>query len=281
MGDIEEDRIYADTLGKTDVYVASELGVAEVSVSNDRIGQFRLAHRCHARDVAAEGTRVLVATDEDVLAIETGGDELAVESLGFGPAVAVGVAETPLVAGPDGTVARESDGEWHTIGTVDEPRAIDGQLLASGAGVFRVGETLEHVGLDDAHDVVGVGTPYAATAEGLYRLGPGWDSEIEGDFRVVSAVDGQAHAATADALYAREDGDWHERDVPTTEPLVDVSYVTDWSDGADQRTGRGVVAVTASGTVLVDPVAAKDGASGWRSRSLGLPATTAMAIPEQ
>jgi hypothetical protein len=270
MGDIEEDRIYADTLGKTDLFVATGLGVAEVSVSNDRIGQFSLAHRCSARDIAADGTRLLVATDEDVLAIETAGDELTVESLEFGPAVAVGVADAPLAGRPDGTVARYTDG-WEPLGTVETIRAIDGDLVASADGVFRVGQTLKHVGLDDAYDVVSRETPYAATSAGLYRLGPGWTRDLDGDFRVVTDGGQQAHAATADALYVREDGAWDRREIPTTEPIVDVGYVAD----------GGIVAVTASGTCLVDPVAAKDGASGWRSRSLGLPETTALAVPEQ
>lgn len=269
MGDIEEDRIYADTLGKTDLYVATGLGVAEVSVSNDRIGQFSLTHRCRARDVAADGTRVLVATDEDVLAIDP--THSTVERLDFGPAVAVGVADAPLAAAPDGTVARARVDGWEPLGTVESVRAIDGDLVASPEGVFRVGETLDHVGLDDVFDVVGRETPYAATGAGLYRLGPGWTRDIEGDFRVVSAAGEQAHAATTDALYTREDGSWRERDVPTTESIVDVGYIKD----------GGVVAITASGTCLVDPVAAKDGASGWRSRSLGLPETAALAVPDQ
>jgi len=271
MGDIEEDRIYADTLGKTDLYVATGLGVAEVSVSNDRIGQFSLAHRCNARDVAVDGTRVLAATDEDVLAIETSGPELTVESLDFGPAVSVGVADAPLAAAPDGTVERAREDGWEPLGTAETVRAIDGDLVASSDGVFRAGETLERVGLDDAFDVVGSETPYAATGEGLYRLGPGWTRDLDGDFRMVSAADEQAHAATADALYTREGGSWREREVPTTESIVDIVYVAD----------GGVVGITASGTCLVDPVAAKDGASGWRSRSLGLPETTALAVPEQ
>lgn len=271
MGDMEEDRVYADTLGKTDLYVATGLGVAEVSVSNDRIGQFSLAHRCTARDVAPDGTRVLVATDADVLAIETSSDDLTATSLEFGPAVAVGVDDAPLAAAPDGTIARYTDGEWVDLGTVEGPRAIDGPLIGSEAGVFRVDDGLDHVGLDDVADVVGTETPYAATGAGLYRLGPGWTRDVDGDFRFVTGSGSQAHAGTADALYTREDGTWRERAVPTDEQLVDVGYVAD----------GGVVAVTAAGTCLVDPVAAKDGASGWRSRSLGLAETAALAVPEQ
>ncbi|MEF8825848.1 MAG: hypothetical protein V5A27_05835 [Halapricum sp.] len=286
MGDIEEDRIYADTLGKTDVYVAADLGVAEVSVSNDRIGHFSLAHRCSARDIAADGTGLLVATDEDVLAIEPG-DEPTVESLGFGPAVAVGVADAPLAAGPDGTVARSDDDGWTELGTVADPRAIDGPLIAAEEGVFRVTDGLEHVGLDDAYDVVGGSTPYAATGNGLYRLGPGWTRELDGSFRVVTAEGSRAHAATASELYVQGDREWHERVLSTDEALVDIGYVAkERTDGeskasVDSHSDGGTVAVTGSGTVLVDPAAAKDGVSGWRSRSLGLTETTAMAVPDQ
>lgn len=271
MGELEEDRIYADTLGKTDVYVVAGIGVVEVSVSNDRIGRFSLAHRCEARDIAADGTGLVVATDEDVLAIEPTAEEPAVERLEFGPAVAVGVADAPLAAAPDGTVARATADGWTDLGTVTGPRAIDGPLIATADGVVRVGEDLEHVGLDDVRDVVGGPTPYAATAEGLYRLGPGWTRELEADTSVVAAEDSQVHAVTADGLVAKSDDGWHEREVPTDDPLVDVGYVAD----------GGVVAVTDTGRFLVDPAAAKDGASGWRSRALGLEGTAGFAIPEQ
>ncbi|MCU4719513.1 HVO_0234 family beta-propeller protein [Halapricum hydrolyticum] len=271
MGELEEDRIYADTLGKTDVYVAAGLGVVEVSVSNDRIGQFSLYHRCAARDIAADGTDLLVATDEDVLAIDPAGDEPVVEQLGFGPAVAVGGGDAPLAAAPDGTVARATAEGWTELGTVTEPRAIDGPLIATADGVVRVDDGLEHVGLDDVRDVVGGPTPYAATANGLYRLGPGWTRELDAATSVVAAEDSRVHAVTADGLFVTEGDGWRERETPTDEPLVDVGYIAD----------GGVVAVTATGRFLVDPAAAKDGASGWRTRALGLAETTGFAIPAQ
>ncbi|QSG16202.1 HVO_0234 family beta-propeller protein [Halapricum desulfuricans] len=271
MGELEEDRIYADTLGKTDVYVAAGLGVVEVSVSNDRIGQFKLHHRCTARDIAAYGTDLLVATDEDVLAIDPADDEPTVESLGFGPAVAVGGGDAPLAAAPDGTVARATDEGWTELGTVPEPRAIDWPLVATADGVFRADGSLEHVGLDDARDVVGGPTPYAGTTDGLYRLGPGWTRELDADTSVVAAADSRAHAVTADGLFETAGEGWRERETPTDEPIVDVGYIAD----------GGVVAITGAGRFLVDPAAAKDGASGWRSRALGLDETAGFAIPEQ
>ncbi|QSG10568.1 Uncharacterized protein HSBGL_0127 [Halapricum desulfuricans] len=271
MGELEEDRIYADTLGKTDVYVAAGLGVVEVSVSNDRIGQFSLAHRCPARDIAADGTDLLVATDEDVLAIDPTGDELTVERLSFGPAVAVGGADAPLAAAPDGTVARRTDGGWTELGAVSEPRAIDGPLVATADGVVRAGDGLEYVGLRDARDVLGGPTPYAATADGLYRLGPGWTHELETESFVVAADGDRVHAVTSEGLLVDAGDGWREREVPTDERLVDVGYIAD----------GGVIAVTETGRFLVDPVAAKDGASGWRSRALGLDGTAGFAVPDR
>ncbi|MEF8827053.1 MAG: hypothetical protein V5A27_12060, partial [Halapricum sp.] len=189
--------------------------------------------------------------------------------------------------GPDGTVARSDDDGWTELGTVADPRSIDGPLIATREGVFRVTDGLEHVGLDDAYDVVGGSTPYAATGNGLYRLGPGWTRELDGSFRVVTAEGSRAHAATGSELYVQSDGEWHERALPTDEAIVDIGYVAEEkTDGEsevslDPQSDGGTVAVTGSGTVLVDPAAAKDGVSGWRSRSLGLTETTAMAVPDQ
>lgn len=270
MGEMAEDRIYADRLGKTDVFVATGLGVAVVSVSNDRIGQFSLQHRCTARDLAADGDRLLVATEEEVLIGH--GDEY--EATGFGPAVAVGGGRDdsgPVAAGLDGTIARRQDEEWVTLGEVDDPRAFAGDLLAAADGVFRVDDGLDHVGLDDARDVAADGAPLVATGDGCYRLGPGWTRDIEGEFRVVAAAQSRSHAATDETLYERTGGEWAERTVPVDEPLADLVAVAD----------GGVVAVTTDGTCLVDPVAAKDGAEGWRHRSLGLPDVAALAVLDE
>lgn len=265
MGEMAADRVYAERLGKTDVFVATGLGVAVVSVSNDRIGQFSLEHRCTAHDIAAHGDRLLVATDEDVL-FRSGGDY---QPTGFGPAVAVGGTATEhIAAGPDGRVARYDDGEWESLGEVDSPRAVAGDLLAAADGVFQIRDGVAHVGLDDARDVAVDGAPLAATGDGCYRLGPGWTRDIDGEFRVVAADDERAHAATDETLYERSDGEWAERSVPVEEPLADLVSTP----------GGGVVAVTTQGTCLVDPVAAKDGAEGWRHRSLGLPDVSALAV---
>jgi len=290
MGDMADDRIYADRLGKTDIFVATRLGVAVVSVSNDRIGQYSLRERCTARDIAAGGGKVLAATDKDVLlAVDPDG---AFEPTGFGPAVAVGVADRPVAAAPDGTVAA-FDGAWQTLGNAGAVRAIDGDLLAAADGVYRVdtgagdgaSPGLDLVGLDDARDVSTAGTPLAATGKGLYRLGPGWTTDLTGSFAVVAGDGRRNHAATATALYERPapGTEWHERVSPADDPLVDVGYVRDDEEPTigQRAPDGGLVAVTETGRFLVDPVASKDGAAGWRSRLLGLPGVAALAVPRQ
>ncbi|WP_424016832.1 HVO_0234 family beta-propeller protein [Halorientalis pallida] len=256
---LDEKRVYGEKTGTTELYVAADLGVAVVAVSADIVGEFSLAHRCTARDVAAGPDSLAVATDEDVLESADGG----YAETGFGPAVAVGFDDDDvLAAGPDGTVARREAGgdEWTTLGTVEDVRAIDGDLLASAAGVYRVGDGLDHVGLADARDVATGGTPLAATDDGLYYLGPGWATGMDGAFTAVASSPERGHAATADALYEGDGEDWRECEVPTGESVVAVTH------------GTGTYAVTAQGTVLVNA------GDGWRSRALGLPGVSGLAV---
>ncbi|SDG26769.1 HVO_0234 family beta-propeller protein [Halorientalis regularis] len=255
---LDEKRVYGEKTGTTELYVAADLGVAVVAVSADIVGEFSLAHRCTARDVAAGPDSLAVATDEDVLESADGG----YEPTDFGPAVAVGFdGDDLLAAGPDGAVARrERGGDWTTLGTVEDVRAIDGDLLATAGGVYRVGDGLDHVGLADARDVATGGTPLAATDGGLYYLGPGWAKGIEGEFTAVASSPERGHAATADALYEGDGEDWHECEVPTDESVVGVTH------------GTGTYAVTDQGTALVNA------GDGWRSRALGLPGVSAVAV---
>jgi hypothetical protein len=259
MDDIDEKRVYADRTGAATVLVASERGVVAASLSGDRVGEFRLDHRATARDVAADGTRRAVATDEDVLA---GG----YEPTGFGPAVAVGFDGDGdlLAAGPDGRVARLDGGEWTTLGHVETPRAVDGGMVAAADGVWTVRADLAHVGLADVRDVHGGGTPLAATAGGLYSLGNGWMLERDGGFDVVSADAGgdRAHAVGDAGTVARESlGEW--RPVETPADPVDVGYTAD-----------ATVAVTETGTLLADA------GEGWRTRELGVGGVAALAVRE-
>ncbi|WP_435067893.1 HVO_0234 family beta-propeller protein [Haloplanus sp. C73] len=255
--EIDEKRVYADRTGAETVLIAAEQGVVIASLSGDRVGEFGLEHRTAARDVAAAGNRRAIATAEDVLV----GDD---EPTDFGPAVTVGFdGEALLAAGPDGRVARLDD-EWATLGTVTDPRAIDGGMVAADSGVHQVvDDGLRNVGLGDVRDVHGRGMPLAATGNGLYRLGNGWMDDAEGAFDAVSvAADDRAHAAGDDGLFERERvGSWHPVDVPTDARLADVAH-----------TDAATVAVTETGTLLADA------GDGWRTQELGVTGVAGVAV---
>ncbi|MFC7172447.1 hypothetical protein ACFQL0_01775 [Haloplanus litoreus] len=149
---IDEKRVYADRTGAVAVLVAAEQGLVVASLSADLVGEFGLDHRAPVRDVAAAGNRRVVATAEDVL-VGT------YDPTDFGPAVAVGFDHggAPVAAGPDGRVARLDDG-WTTLGTVEDPRAVDGGMIAAADGVHRiVDDGLRDVGLSAVADVHGRG----------------------------------------------------------------------------------------------------------------------------
>ena len=280
MSSIDEKRVYAGQSGAVTAYVAADLGVAAVSVSDDIVGEFSLVERCTARDVAATARGVAVAADDGVLLGDgrTFGSARSDSGASFGPATAVTGLVGDVVAGDDdGRVARY-DGEWTSLGACGAVRALDGGLVAAADGVYRVtGDSLAAVGLDDVRDIASAGAPHAATPDGLFRLGNGWMDAVAGDFRVVDAAtapgadggsgadaDGAsaiaAHAATADTFYEQSGGDWRERDLPVEERVAGVAY------------GPGVVlAVTDAGTILADA------GDGFRHRALGLPGTRAVA----
>lgn len=259
MDDIEEKRVYDARTGSRDAYVATAEGLARVAVSGDRTGGFELVHREAARDVAARSSpdgrngALAVATAADVLVGR------GLEPTGFGPAVAVGFDGEAVAAGPAGRVARLVDGEWRETGRITDVRAVEGGLVAAADGVRRTDGT--QVGLDDARDVAAAG-PFAATGEGLYRLGNGWISVRDGVFEVVAADGQRAHAATADALYGRTGDGWDAVEVPVDAPVADVAY------------GDGVYAVTATGQFL----ASGDGRRAWRHSPLGLSGVAALAV---
>lgn len=290
MPTIDEKRVYGDRAGKTELYVATSVGVVAVSVSGGRIGGFGVDHRCVARDVATaegEGERGLaVATDEDVLlrgrtdegetGAGDGGVNEAYEPTGFGPAVAVGAdGDGWLAADEDGGVARydAAAGEWTTLGRAgeggggEEVRAIHGPLVAASDGVYRVADgLLAYTGLDDARDVAG-GVPLAATAEGLYSLGNGWMDELDGSFRAVVADGARAHAAAVEAIYARNPdgggeggdgsgggGEWTAVELPTDELVVDFAYG-----------GGATFALTEAGTLFVNADGLRADADGDES----------------
>jgi len=263
---LDEKRMYGDRREETIAYLACEMGVARVALSDDQIGRFGLEHRCSARDVAGADGQLAVATDEDVLL----GADGSFTPADFGSAVAVGVDRSVIAAGPDGTVACLDGDDWTTLGTLEDVRAIDGDLLATADGVYRVeDDDLLALGLDDARDVASAG-PLAGTGSGLFGRDDGWRLAVEGDAPVVACEQDpsppRGHAVVDDDLLERVDGTWRPAD-PPVQGVVDVAY-----DAA-------TVAVTGAGTVLIDPVAAKDGTPEWRSRSLGLAGVASVAVP--
>ncbi|GAB6860797.1 hypothetical protein ACFR97_00715 [Haloplanus litoreus] len=255
---IDEKRVYADRTGAVAVLVAAEQGLVVASLSADLVGEFGLDHRAPVRDVAAAGNRRVVATAEDVL-VGT------YDPTDFGPAVAVGFDHggAPVAAGPDGRVARLDDG-WTTLGTVEDPRAVDGGMIAAADGVHRiVDDGLRDVGLSAVADVHGRGMPLAATASGLYRLGNGWMDECDGAFSVVcaDAADDRAAAVGDAGVLVREAiGEWTPVETPASN-VVDVGF-----------TEAATVAVTADGTLLADA------GEGWRTRALGVTGVSRLAV---
>lgn len=261
---LDEKRMYGDRREETTAFVACEMGVARVDLSDDQIGRFGLEHRCSVRDIAAGDGRLAVATDEDVL-VGTGGEFAPTD---FGPAVAVGVTETVIAVGNDGRVVRLDGDEWTEVGIVDGVRAVDGDLVATVDGVVRLdGDALASLGGEAATDVAAAG-PYAATEAGVAGYLDDWTLEAAGDATVVAAErDGdRAHAVVDGDLLARAASEWEPAD-PPEQAVVDVAY-----DAA-------TVGVTQDGVVMIDPVTAKDGAPQWRSRTLGLTGVVGLAVP--
>jgi len=292
---IEEKRVYAGTAGRTDAYVATGSGVVRVALSADKVGAFDMVAREPARDVAVlprdDAPALVGIATADGLRVAPVGDDPAFDSVvgDPDPAVAVGVHDGAfLAAGEGGAIDRiavggaDSDPTATSIGTVSEPRAIAGPLVAAGDGVYRVtadrptgeGYDLLSVGLDDARDVAGAGMPLAATGSGLYWLGNGWMTALEGTAEAVAA-DGDGHAtavvdgalrvhagdATEDGTAAWDDETWRVADLPVDEEAVALGY------------GPGIsVTVTAAGTLCVDA------GDGWRHQVVGVRDVAGVAL---
>ncbi|WP_256295855.1 HVO_0234 family beta-propeller protein [Haloarchaeobius salinus] len=278
---LDEKRVYDGDERKATLYVAAGVGCVAVDVVDERVGGFELAARGTARDVAAGDDVVAVATDEGVLVgrVGAGGEDThvdAFEGTGHGAAVAVSVVDGPeiLAASPGGDLSRlavDGDGDWTDCGSVEgEVRALSGDLCAAADGVYRLDGEPTHVGLDDARDVSATGTPRAATADGLYRLGNGWLDELAGDATVVASDGGdtgtedadepeRAHAVVDDELAALSAGEWVAYPDQPEGGVVGVAY------------DRTTYLVTEEGRVFA---AAGD---GWRSQSLGVPDVAGVA----
>lgn len=297
----EERNLFSEPRERTAAYVASELGLVRVDLAPDRIGEFSLVERCAATAVAASGAIVAAGTEDGVL-VDSGD---GFRASGFGPAVAVGVDGTTVVAaGPDGEVCRldcssgvdpessESTDDrpgWEYAGTARSPRRFDGRLLAGEGGVYRVREDgdLEGVGigLEDVRDVASPG-PFAATDGGLYRYdGDEWHRESDGRASIVASDGERAHAIDSEGLLERAvdrsggtpergvdrsggEGHWERQALPDGTQPIDLAY------------GASLYAVTAEGEFLVAAAGeqATDGRGGWRSRSIGVRGVTGLAV---
>lgn len=285
MSTLSEKRVYAEQGEPTPVYVAAEQGLVRAKLSGDAVGEFSLARRCTARDVALGDDGLLaLATTEATL---VGGDAELLQETGFGAAVAVsfvsgtgaggadsGAAGALIAANRAGRVARlpldplatgaPTSEDWTPLGTVEAARAIDGSLVAAEDGVYRIldGE-IEHAGLADARDVAARGAPLAATGEGLYELGNGWMLARDAAHDTVATDGERAHAVDADgALFTREGREWMETGFQAESKPADVAYTPD-----------GVVVATESGSLVVDV------GDGWRSRAVGVTDVQAVAAP--
>lgn len=252
MPTIDEKRVYAEQSGAVSVHVASEQGHVVADVSGDIVGEFRLVERCVARDVAVADGVLALATDADVL---VGRDH---EPANLGPAVAVSVHEGAVLAALEGgaIVRREPDAdEWEELGTVEDPRAVDGPLVAAADGVHRVVDgDLRPAGLTEVRDVAGAGVPLAATADGLYYLANGWMDARAGAHEVVDGDGDSAHAVDAEGtVLAGALETWEPVAVPTDERVVGATY----AEGL-------TVLATERGTLLTNA------GEGWRGRSVGV-----------
>lgn len=255
--DLTDKRIFTQSRDTIEVVIAAAIGIVSVAMSDARVGEYGVVHRCTPTDLAAVGDTIVVATETDVLISDDGG----FRETGFGPAVAVGGPDTIHAAGPDGYISRYTGGQWAEVGQVDAAvRAIDGDLVATADGLVRLTPELPHVGLDDVRDVAVNGRPLAATATGLYSLGNGWMKALDGDFRTAATDGDRAHAATDEQVVERTDGDWIPVAVDIDAPIVEFDY------------HQHVFAITVEGTLMVDT------GQGFRAAPLGIPDVVGLAI---
>jgi hypothetical protein len=253
----------------TAAFVACGPGIARVEVAADRIGQYTLAHRCQARDVAANDTHVVAGTTEGAVVDDGDGFERVGDE---SETVAVGVDDGhAFAATADGRVRRHAlgDDDWETVGEVSDPRRFDGALLAAGDGLYRVGKGLDALGIEGVHDCTsGADGPFAATDAGLFRFVDGeWHQEHDAESHAVAASGDRADAVDAEGVLERVDGAWQRFGDVENAP-VDLAH------------GTRLYGVTAEGTLLVetDPDMLTNDRGGWRSHPLGLRNARALAV---
>jgi hypothetical protein len=268
--DASEDReLFERGTDPEELFVACGPGIARVTVAADRLGEFALAQRCVARGVTADGERVVAATDEGVFGLDAGDSDF--ERLGDPfEATAVGLdGDSVLAATADGVVARCAGEDWTQVGEVTGPRRFDGSLLAAADGVYRVGDTLDSLGLEGVRDCADspVGL-FAATDDGLSRFEDGWTREFDRPAGVVTTDGERVHATDEQGVLERIGGEWRRFAESDADTPVDIA------------SGERLCAVTADGTVLVeaDPDILTNDRGGWRTHRVGLQDAVALAV---
>ncbi len=284
MQTLTEKRVFGSKHGTTELFVASETGLLGVTVSADQIGEFGLAIRGPTSAVAAGDGGVLAGTDRTVQysspddgdstaqsrEFEAAGGDLddRIVDLTWGPDGPIAVTETTVWVPTVWPTATDSvvdtDVSWEPVDELDEIRAISGSLVAASDGVYRLSdEGLDHVGLTAVYDVAAHGTPLAATDDGLFSLGNGWQQVATGAFRRVGS-DGHGHAhAVGERLVSRSGSTdvWVDDELPVSSRVVAVGY------------GGGIVAaVTENGTLCVSV------GDGWRQQLLGVQGVGGLAV---
>ncbi|MFW6437020.1 MAG: HVO_0234 family beta-propeller protein [Halococcoides sp.] len=273
MGDVSDDRVFDDQGPRATAYLGTVDGVVTLDFSTDRIGQIGLAVEGVVRDLAVVDGRVAVATAEDVLLI---GD--SVERTGFGEAIAVGGTDRVLAAGPEGRIARLSEGVWTTVGDLRDVRSMAGPYVGTGSGVYRADDAISYEGLVGVNALAGEDPGWAGTHEGLYRIADG-GFEHDGVIRAVAADGSAVHAATAEALFERDpegaDGPsaWTDLDPPTEAPIAALAHGPAGPDG--QRT---LIGVTVDGVAVLRPAVSADGGTEWRRRTLGFEGIAGLVV---
>lgn len=264
----DERMLFGERREETTLLAGSGLGVTRIDVAAAQVGQFSLLDRGTVHGLATDGQTVIVATDETVSRRADDG----LQSLGFGPAEAVGIDDSWIYAADTERVARlsrEGTGatteDWEAVGSVDDPRRFAGNLLAAEE-LVRVGDDLEPGGVEDVRDIAPDGS-LVATADGIYeQQADGWERLLDGDATAVVSEEGRAHAVVDGQLLERDGDGWSELSLPgSAEPHL-LAY------------GQTLAVIDTDGTVHVaaDPDVTHDGHGGWRSQAIGLRDVTAL-----
>lgn len=264
----DERMLFGERREETTLLAGSGLGVTRIDVAAAQVGQFSLLDRGTVHGLATDGQTVIVATDKTVSRRADDG----LQSLGFGPAEAVGIDDSWIYAADTERVARLSRAgtgatteDWEAVGSVDDPRRFAGNLLAAEE-LVRVGDDLEPGGVEDVRDIAPDGS-LVATADGIYeQQADGWERLLDGDATAVVSEEGRAHAVVDGQLLERDGDGWSELSLPgSAEPHL-LAY------------GQTLAVIDTDGTVHVaaDPDVTHDGHGGWRSQAIGLRDVTAL-----